>query len=365
MNILKNFFIILFSLIFTIILIEVIYNIFFRVNLIGDKLDRVTFYEEYQNQELDKSLPIRHKFNGGECVKRGLLTKEKRMNWHPRIGANDNEVDIDCINKLFTSKTTNVVFFGGSSMFNYEAPNYLTSIDYYAFGDKFEKYRSINLANSGARMSNNLSSFVEHIPKINNVDYVIFMDGVNDFTSVALGANPLYDTYWAQGVKQRINNPKIIILEKIIEKSIFFEFLFKYVFGYKSIRDKTNVRFANKNAIEVAAEDYTFRKKIIEILCKNFSIKCIFTLQPAIFFDKTRKSFDEKIYKYYQKKFFDENINLYLIGYKKIILENKNIIDLSEIFNGKENIFIDASHFNKNGSKILGEKFYKILEENN
>ena len=125
------------------------------------------------------------------------------------------------------------------------------------------------------------------------------------------------------------------------------------------------MRFANKNAIEVAAEDYTFRKKIIEILCKNFSIKCIFTLQPAIFFDKTRKSFDEKIYKYYQKKFFEEKINLYLIGYKKIILENKNIIDLSELFNGKENIFIDASHFNKNGSKILGEKFYKILEENN
>ena len=147
-------------------------------------------------------------------------------------------------------------------------------------------------------MSNNLSSFIEHIPKIKNVDYIIFMDGINDFTSVQLGLNPLYDTYWAQGIKQRINNPKLIIVEKIIEKSIFFEFLFKFVFGYKSIRDKSNVRNATEKQIDIAAEDYTYRKKIIEIYCEKFSIKCIFTLQPAIFFDKTGKSYNDKIYKY-------------------------------------------------------------------
>ena len=33
----------------------------------------------------------------------------------------------------------------------------------------FENYRSINLANSGARMSNNLASFIEYIPKIENL----------------------------------------------------------------------------------------------------------------------------------------------------------------------------------------------------
>ena len=48
-------------------------------------------------------------------------------------------------------------------MANNETPNFLTSIEYYAFKDNFDKYRSINLANSGARMSNNLGSFIEHI----------------------------------------------------------------------------------------------------------------------------------------------------------------------------------------------------------
>jgi len=191
------------------------------------------------------------------------------------------------------------------------------------------------------------------------------MDGVNDFTSVQLGSNPLYDTYWAQGVKQRINNPKVIILEKIIEKSIFFELLFKYIFKYKSIRDKTNVRFINEKQIDLAAEDYTYRKKIIEIYCKHLSIKCFFVLQPAIFFDETKKSYDDKIDRYYKKNFFGDNLYLYSVGYDKIKSKNKNIIDFSKIFNGKENIFIDASHFNKEGSKILGKKFLEIIEEDN
>lgn len=361
MSKIKNSIIVLISIIITILIVELVYSFFFRVSVVDQKLDRVSFYEKYSDEERDKNLPIRHELNGGKCVKRGLLTKKNKMNWHPRFGANDNEVNIDCINKLFSSKTTNVIFFGGSSMFNHEAPNYLTSIDYYAFKDNFSKYRSINLANSGARMSNNLSSFIEHVPKINNVDYVIFMDGVNEFTGVQLGADPLYDTYWAQGVKQRINNPEIIIIEKIIQKSILFELILKKLFRYKSIRDRENVINATEQNIKLAAEDYSYRKKIVEIYCKKLSINCIFFLQPGIYFDDTKSSFDKDIDEYY-KKLWKENWNLYSLGYDFIKSENDNIIDLSKHFNGKDNIFIDASHFNKDGSKIIGETFLQILE---
>ena len=139
----KNFLLIFISSIVMIVIIDLIYNFFFRENFSGEKIDQVSFYKKYSNKELDKLLPKRHEFNGGECVVRGLLTKTGKMNWHPRFGANDNEVNIECINNLFSKKTTNVVFYGGSSMFNDEAPNYLTSIDYYAFKDDFENYRSI------------------------------------------------------------------------------------------------------------------------------------------------------------------------------------------------------------------------------
>lgn len=358
----KNLLLVIISSIVAIILVEIIYNLFFRDSTLGAKLDRSAIYSKYTSEELNKTLPIRHKFNGGECVKRGLLTKTKKMNWHPRYGANDNEVSIDCINNLFSKKTTNVVFYGGSSIFNDEAPNYLTSIDYYAFKDNFEQYRSINLANSGARMSNNLSSFIEYIPRINNVDYIVFFDGVNEFTSVQLGSSPEFDTYWAQGVKDRINKPQVIILEKLIAKSLFFEILFKKIFKYKSIRDRSNVEFASEKNIKIAATDYSYRKKIIENLCEVYSIKCIFFLQPAIFFDDAKKSFSKSIEEYY-KKFFSKNLYLYSFGYEIILSQNKDVIDFSKILNEQNNIFFDASHFDKNGSRIIGENILRVIRE--
>ena len=360
---LKKLIIILISVMIGIIIVEIFYNLFFRDNVIGDRLDRKSFYQKYSKKELDRSLPIRHQYNGGECVKRGLMTKTNKMNWHPRYGANDNEVNINCINKLFSKKTINIIFFGGSAMQNDEAPNYLTSIDYFAFKNNFDTFRSINLANSGARMSNNLASFIEYVPKISNVDHVVFFDGMNEFAAVQLGSNPLYDTYWAQGVKARINNPKIIVIEKLISKSIFFEILFTKVFNYKSIRDKSNSKLASKKNIQVAASDYNYRKKIVEVLCKDLLIKCHFLIQPSIYFDTSKKSYSTKIKKYYQKV-FDKNLNLFSYGYNIIISENKNIIDFSNIFDGIDDIFIDSVHFNKKGSKIIGENIFKIISNN-
>ena len=42
--------------------------------------------------------------------------------------------------------------------------------------------------------------------------------------------------------------------------------------------------------------------------------------------------------------------------------QNSDIIDLSNIFNGKENLFFDSVHFNKYGSKIIGENILAILK---
>ena len=72
-------------------------------------------------------------------------------------------------------------------------------------------------------------------------------------------------------------------------------------------------------------------------------------------------SYSNEIKKYYNK-FFKENFNLYDYGYKLIKNQNQNILYFSKIFNNKKDIFIDAAHFNKKGSKILGEKILELLE---
>ena len=148
-----------------------------------------------------------------------------------------------------------------------------------------------------------------------------------------------------------------------ISKSIFFEILFTKVFNYKSIRDKSNSKLASKKNIQVAASDYNYRKKIVEVLCKDLLIKCHFLIQPSIYFDTSKKSYSTKIKKYYQKV-FDKNLNLFSYGYNIIISENKNIIDFSNIVDGIDDIFIDSVHFNKKGSKIIGENIFKIISNN-
>ena len=59
-------------------------------------------------------------------------------------------------------------------MANAETPNYLSSIEYFAFKDNINEYRSINLGESGARISNHLSMFLEYVPKIKNIDALFF-----------------------------------------------------------------------------------------------------------------------------------------------------------------------------------------------
>ena len=212
-------------------------------------------------------------------------------------------------------------------------------------------------------MSNNLASFIEYIPKIENLDHVVFLDGINEFTGVQLGSDPTYDTYWAQGIEARINKPELILIEKLITKSIFIEMILKKIFNYQSIRDKSNVKFATKKNIHLAADDYTYRKKITQIICSELSINCHFILQPAIFFDETEMSFSDEIKDYY-KKLFQENLYLYSYGYEIIKSQNKDVIDFSKIFNNENDIFIDSVHFNKKGSKILGEKIFEFLQKN-
>ena len=127
-------------------------------------------YKKYSKKELDLSLPFRHQNHGGECIKPRFIRK---MQWHPRFGFNDKSIDFDCVEKLFSEGKTNILFLGGSGMANYETPNYLTSIEYY-MSNHGNEFRSINLAEGGARLSNELSIFLEYVPKMKIKPDIIF-----------------------------------------------------------------------------------------------------------------------------------------------------------------------------------------------
>src|SRR5262245_5123503 len=105
--------------------------------------------------ENDPNLPLYLPRQGGECIRQD----SSRFRWHPRFGFNSKTLDSECAHRLFSSASVKVLMFGGSTMANVGAVNYLTSLDYLAFGDK-KDIASINLAEPGTRLSNSLARFI-------------------------------------------------------------------------------------------------------------------------------------------------------------------------------------------------------------
>jgi hypothetical protein len=54
--------------------------------------------------------------------------------------------------------------------------------------------------------------------------------------------------------------------------------------------------------------------------------------------------------------------DLYTIGYERILSQNRGELhDASQLFDGRENVFLDAVHFNKTGSRLIGEYSRRLI----
>ena len=358
MKISKEKILVLSSIIISLLLIELLLRIL-SVNLPGRARDlKSDLYKEYSIEELDLNIPFRHKNHGGECIKMG---SRKKMQWHPRFGYNDKNINFDCLEKLFSEGKTNVIFMGGSGMANYETPNFLTSIEYYMFKNS-DEFRSINLAESGARLSNELSIFIEYLPKMKiKPDIIIFFDGYNEFNGIQYNGEPDDDYYWSAGVKRRVHEPYKFYFDAVIERSHLFKFLLNDILRFSSARIAPD-EMAKSKIIE-SAREYVYRKNILDNLCSVYKIKCIYTLQPVFVLSKNLiGKTDQQISKFILK-YFKNNEMIYKIGYAEILNLDRSLkYNLTNIFDNQSNIYFDDVHTNKYGSEIIGRHLRKILD---
>ena len=201
-------------------------------------------------------------------------------------------------------------------MANYETPNYLTSIENYMF-EEDEKFRSINLAESGARLSNELSIFLEYIPKFKNKpDFVIFFDGYNEFLSIRYNGNPDNDFYWTAGVNRRIHKPFMYYFDLISEKSYLIKFIRQEI---SKIFSKNKSDELQVSKIIRSADEYIYRMKILEKLCNVYDTKCIFVLQPIfVLTDGLNGKSDKQIKEWHEVNFKNDK-KIYEMGYNRII----------------------------------------------
>ena len=356
MKISKEIILLLLSIFVTLFILEIIFRSI-QVKLPNNSYSG-KLYQNYSKQELNDNLSFRHPNHGGECIKR----KNKKMFWNPRFGSQKKILDIDCLERLFAENKTNIIFMGGSGMANDETPNYLTSIEHYMFkGD--DEYRSINLAEAGARLSNELSIFIEYIPKLKNKpDFIIFFDGYNEFSSIRYNGSPDNDFYWTVGVERRIHKPFMYYFDLIIERSALLKIIFNNIYFFNS--NRLSAQKIEKSKIISSAKDYIYRKKIIEKLCKVYSIKkCIFVLQPVFVLSQKLNGDTDILIQEWHDKYFKNDRAVYELGYNYLISNVKNIYNLVDIFDNQSNIYLDYVHTNKVGSKIIGEELMKILKK--
>lgn len=299
----------------------------------------------YSPQEMDRQLPLQQARQGGHCIQ----YRRERLYWNPWWGSSAKRLDADCARKLFLQYPVKVVLMGGSAMDNAEAPNYLTHIDYLAFG-KDERITSINLAESGARLSNMLARFIHEVLVL-RPDVVVFMDGFNEFNSVRYGGEPGHDFYWTAGVRRRIESPLEVALDKLVEVSAFMRIMLVNTGLHHSPREPQQLRAAPDFRADV--QFYLRDREVLNILCVAYRIRCVFILQPTAFTTSVGNDNVKKILATHGQ-YFPRDAALYQAGFAALRQQPcPDCIDASDALSGVNDAFFDVVHFTRHGGEKL------------
>src|SRR5262249_13429387 len=160
------------------------------------------------------------------------------------------------------------------------------------------------------------------------------------------GGLPGDDYYWTAGVSRRVHHPMMFLLDKAIDGSELAEMLFIKTGIYPSARRpgrKVDLTLVDQDV------DYYFRtQEYTSVLCKQYSIKCIFILQPAPLVqsnlnDRDRLIVEERL------KYLPQRQEILSRGYAllKIGRNGNHVSDPSGLFNGVADAYFDIGHFTK------------------
>ena len=309
-------------------------------------------FSGYTDVERDRTLPFINGENGADCI-----SLNRTFNWNQWWGFSARNLDIECAKSFFSADTFNVVFMGGSAMFNAGAPNYLTTLEYLATSE-IERLRSINLAETGARHMNMSIRFQREVIPL-EPDLVIFFDGYNEFNSLLYNGSPLDDFYWTATGRVRMHHPYRLYIDKAIELSSFLELALVHTGIYSSARNVRDVEY-NAELVNEASLTYLRDKSVTSSLCESHGIKCVFIIQPHVY-GSALPEHTKIISAQVANSPASENIRVE--GYARILSGCADCIDMSTVLNDLPNSFLDPVHFGKAGSQRLGSLFHELIQE--
>jgi hypothetical protein len=305
-------------------------------------------------EETRADLPMFLPRQGGECVRQD----NSKLHWNSRFGFKSKTLDKNCARKLFSSGKVKVVMFGGSTMAGVGTVNYLTSLDYYAFGTH-EDIVSINLAEPGARLSNMLARFMDEVTDL-KPDVALFLDGFNEFYSIRQGGRPGDDTHWTVGVRKRVETPIMSLLDRALNQSRLAQIILIATGIFPSARYVPNqVDFA---LVDEDVSYYLRARESAEVLCAHYQVKCLFILQPIAALEDAPTGSTEAFLQE-NAKYYPHDREIFSRGYELIRkVPGDHYLDASRLLENLPDAYVDVVHLSKVGNAALGRFLYTAVK---
>lgn len=109
--------------------------------------------------------------------------------------------------------------------------------------------------------------------------------------------------------------------------------------------------------------DYYFRtQEYTSVLCRQYSIKCFFILQPTPLVQSNLNDRDHLIVQE-RLKYFPQSQEIMTRGYA-LLKRGRNgnrVLDASGLFDGVADAYFDVDHFTKVGNALLGKYIHNAI----
>ena len=247
---------------------------------------------------------------------------------------------------------------GGSTMANSGAFNYLTTLDYYAFG-QHEDIVSINLAEPGARLWNMVARFMEEVTDL-KPDVVLFLNGGNEFAA-SLGGQPGDDVHWTMGARKRVEAPVMSLLDRALNQSRLAQVTLIGTGIFPSSRHIPNS--IDLRLVDEDVDYYLRARESAEALCAHYQVKCLFILQPlAVLENAPTGNLGEIVQE--DVKYFSHDREIFSRGYQLIRkVPGEHYLDASQLLENLPDAYIAVAHLSKVGNAALGKFLYSAVKK--
>ena len=275
------------------------------------------------------------------------------------ISSNENIRTTKQSSKILDDKS--IYIFGGSVAWGFGAKDDLTFPSLIANEFKLKTY---NYAQQGWTSSQNLVELMRLISQGKKLDYVIFLDGINDAIELCNRNNNYLNisSLATKSIQEKINRDdfKSTTFESFLSTFRSFGTFLKYRFVKDyHIKKQKKVMEVQKYDCHVNKEkaenvtNYALKNwEMAKILTEHQGGKFFLILQPNPFFDNTKMYHTNDIFDLaLQDKTYKRSITLFFNTISKKLSDESYFLDLKSIFKNKyDYIYSDwAGHFSPEG----------------